>query len=1237
LDKLPPVSFAELESLTYMDGLPADGDLDAQKCAGGFVDAVVAGYRSQLSAFYSGLPKPNVRRTGNMDVDVPNSYAMESNMQRLAASVIPDAGAGTENLRLQLKAHHDRTYGKYAAGLEELNRRRGRIAEAEMARLHAEYAAADYARKEYAAACRKSISGIYESIHRVLDAFRDIEHLRTAYEVQDGDLYISVAGMDVDEIVHLAKSSLLAINIAKARTPLARAGALLYLPSVFTMKRYHLHFSYFWMCALTAAAVFFRSYFFGAVGAAFFLNLAVNIFKVYENKSKLRTAYLFYRNRDNLLLQIDLLIQKEPEMKLLTHRLMDCEWELEENAGEHIAGATKEIDAEIAAYMETDPSPALRGIEERAMSAGTLDAMAARMMAARQETASKIAKDMETFRAAHKDIMAFIHKSLDGFLPLGAEIMMGRVLTTRFSVAQKTYKDGRPYAYITHDLPFENILFEYGDEAARIGLLSLLKLFLANALCNVRERMLHTTIYDTDNLGKDLAEFIDQGVDSVQTLVTKDFGALSDRMAQIAVDNLYKTGTKTVSEYNREAQEARRLTIPYHLLIVMSSDVDLVSKKDFLAFADYSTSRGVWVWVFTPAPPPPESGADQKRPRLADHFPIVFRETGWYSLRGRRVPLDAGGQKLIPGGAGLGRRVTDTLVRTLRESRIDIINYETDYRLAHVPDDKIWSYTTLDGIELRYGFLDGDPNRPYPEVLGDDAVHCLMAGQTGAGKSAAINQTLASLLHMYPPEWLELVMVDFKNVEFNMYTGPCLIPHASIIAGTKDGEYAISIFEFLMAEMTRRTRIFAKYKMQKIKDFNEAVLAGKLPGEKIMPRILLLCDEFQVMFTEIDDRSVDKIKKYITSLSKLARFCGCHMWFTSQSMAGTMSQDILDQFKLRCCLACSRDTSVDVLGNDAASHFVGKGNLVTNSGGGAVKYNRFYKVPFASNPYIKEYLPRLIAKGRSEGRIHRGADFYDESKLHPIDDLHKVYARYREIRENGRVFLLGERTVFSASVVPEHISLLDSDGENVMVSAYEREDACNLLKTLLENLKYKPGALVAATCGDSDVAILTDIRQYLMPELQNMTRPADAPAIIQDLFQSVIEREQDAGIPRTQAYYYIVGYDKISGLGQEPENFGMQGVLKEVMKRGPAVGIHVILYAREARQMRMLKSLCNYAICALTTEINSDILIDSGKASRLPEKIAIMRYGVNDVKFKIYQCPADDSLLPKREVFIGRA
>ncbi|MCL2576421.1 MAG: FtsK/SpoIIIE domain-containing protein, partial [Defluviitaleaceae bacterium] len=84
--------------------------------------------------------------------------------------------------------------------------------------------------------------------------------------------------------------------------------------------------------------------------------------------------------------------------------------------------------------------------------------------------------------------------------------------------------------------------------------------------------------------------------------------------------------------------------------------------------------------------------------------------------------------------------------------------------------------------------------------------YLLMAGQSGSGKSATINQVIANLLHMYSPSQLTLIMIDFKNVEFNMYTGDLLIPHAKIIAGTTDGEYALSIFDYLMAEMNSRKK-----------------------------------------------------------------------------------------------------------------------------------------------------------------------------------------------------------------------------------------------------------------------------------------------------------------------------------------------------------------------------------------------------------------------------------------------
>lgn len=382
-------------------------------------------------------------------------------------------------------------------------------------------------------------------------------------------------------------------------------------------------------------------------------------------------------------------------------------------------------------------------------------------------------------------------------------------------------------------------------------------------------------------------------------------------------------GTDNFNDYNRKNSIEGKITLEYRIIIIFSTDKSLWENKLFNKFKNYSTDMGVWIWLL--------HGdkslylKDDKIPEGIEellNFPIIVENEQYYIFNNKQYNLFSKGKFTEPISyeTDIGKKSIKNLISTIESNRIDIVDYEKEYSLKHISYDKIWTYSTLEGIELHFGFLDGDRNDNHAEWLGSDGakpVYCLMAGETGAGKSATINQVLVNLLYMYPPEELELIMIDFKNVEFNMYTGDLLIPHAKLIAGTADGEYALSIFEYLLKEICRRQAEFAKYKFQNIMDWNKAVLNKKI-DKKYMSRVLLRADEFQVMFSEVENKIVDKIKILITSISKLARFAGCHLWFTSQSMKGTMNQDILDQFELRATLRSSYETSIDVLGNDAA-------------------------------------------------------------------------------------------------------------------------------------------------------------------------------------------------------------------------------------------------------------------------------------------------------------------------------
>ena len=107
-------------------------------------------------------------------------------------------------------------------------------------------------------------------------------------------------------------------------------------------------------------------------------------------------------------------------------------------------------------------------------------------------------------------------------------------------------------------------------------------------------------------------------------------------------------------------------------------------------------------------------------------------------------------------------------------------------------------------------------------IIGDLAKmpHLLVAGTTGSGKSVCINSIIASLLFRYSPEQLRFIMIDPKVVEMQIYN---TLPHL-ITPVVTDPKKVLLALRWLVDEMERRYRIFAKCKVKNISSFNERPL-----------------------------------------------------------------------------------------------------------------------------------------------------------------------------------------------------------------------------------------------------------------------------------------------------------------------------------------------------------------------------------------------------------------------------
>lgn len=269
-------------------------------------------------------------------------------------------------------------------------------------------------------------------------------------------------------------------------------------------------------------------------------------------------------------------------------------------------------------------------------------------------------------------------------------------------------------------------------------------------------------------------------------------------------------------------------------------------------------------------------------------------------------------------------------------------------------DNNWWRESADDGIKLDLGDRVTKPLKDDGGeiALNDRTPNAMCMGATGAGKSMLINHILSGLITNYPPSALSMVLVDFKDVEFQCFadksTHLSRIPHASLLAGTKDGSFAIPVLSALTQELEERVELFAKAGVRKIDEYNHRMREMDM-DERCLPRILVVFDEFQVPFTDPEKRVVDLIKDYMRRLIKRGRYCGCHLLFCSQSVTSGLPKDILEAFPLRMALRCSEEASIGMIGSpDAAGLDAKYGYLYTNTEAGSTQDTTcLWHTPFA--------------------------------------------------------------------------------------------------------------------------------------------------------------------------------------------------------------------------------------------------------------------------------------------------
>ena len=208
------------------------------------------------------------------------------------------------------------------------------------------------------------------------------------------------------------------------------------------------------------------------------------------------------------------------------------------------------------------------------------------------------------------------------------------------------------------------------------------------------------------------------------------------------------------------------------------------------------------------------------------------------------------------------------------------------------------------------------------------APHMLIAGTTGSGKTIFLYSIIVSLLHKYPMEDLEFLIIDPKQTDFvffedlpNLYGGHVVI----------DAEEALEMIQRINdVDKEERMQQIRSCRSRDINSYNE-----KNPDHR-MKRLIIIIDEYADLIQTAEMQGKRKeFEKFLSMLAQKVRSLGIHLIIATQRpsaniVTGVLKANIPYRISFRLPSHTDSQTILDMSG---AENLLGKGDmlLVTDS------------------------------------------------------------------------------------------------------------------------------------------------------------------------------------------------------------------------------------------------------------------------------------------------------------------
>lgn len=392
----------------------------------------------------------------------------------------------------------------------------------------------------------------------------------------------------------------------------------------------------------------------------------------------------------------------------------------------------------------------------------------------------------------------------------------------------------------------------------------------------------------------------------------------------------------------------------------------------------------------------------------------------------------------------------------------------------HVPASRILpenllSESSAEGIEVTIGaHTDGKDLTVALRTQNPPTTNALIAGSIGQGKSNLLLALIYAIAAKYPPAEVEMMLLDLKDgLEFQRFAGTPeggWLPHASVIGLDSDRRFALSVLDEVVRQKTERSKLF---KAAGANNFD----AYRNNGNQ-MPRLVVVIDEFQVLFDNDDDLAKSAVDQ-LTDIVKTGRASGIHVVLSSQTLSGMQSMAtrldaIFSQVALRMALRNTATESQVVLsqGNKAASALRYRGEVVINNFAGQGEENNIHGMTaFADSEFVQDLQQQLYSKTPSipRPRVFTAGTFASRPSAEHIASSHTS-------RTGARKVLLGQAVDVQGTFIWHEFS--NDTNQSLAVVGPNREISERILGSIigsaLQRDEYSDIVIVGDSLGKQD-------------------------------------------------------------------------------------------------------------------------------------------------------------------------